>query len=139
MKLAAPTIVESSMRRRQFVVLALPTLLSCLGCVWMSVAVDHFEKQTGRSFYGLAGQHYSEPKWAFEYYEGGEHVERWTVSVPANIVFSALIASAVLLGVLHRSHGVKHIAFICVWHTGVVACTCAVAAWYWLNVMGVLI
>jgi hypothetical protein len=117
---------------------AVPTAIVGLGSGWMALALLHYERITGRQFYGLAGYHYSVPEWGFRYHPGGEVIAKWTVVYPPNLVFVGLLTAAVVFTIARRrepwqigltlfTHAVAAIAFI------------PVAAWSWINVMGVFI
>jgi hypothetical protein len=127
------------MTRRILVFLAAPPLLALTGAMWMLAAAEHFEKQTGRAFYGLAGNHYSVPEWGFAYHDGGKHIERWTVSVPPKATLAALFASAVTFTIGRRRDGMLQIAVVWTYHGLMVAAFALVAAWFWIHVMGVFI
>jgi hypothetical protein len=109
------------------------------GGAWMSASTKHFERQTGRRFYGLAGNHYSIPEDGFEYQPNGEHIERWTVSIPPTATFAALLASAIGFTVALRSRGVWQIVLTWVYHAGAATVLALLTAWFWFNVMGVFI
>lgn len=107
--------------------------------MWMLAATEYFERQTGRRFYGLAGNHYSAPQDGFEYQSNGEYIERWTVSVPPNVAFAALLASALGFTIVLRSRGIWKIAIVWVYHGGVAVALALLTAWLWFNIMGVFI
>jgi hypothetical protein len=107
--------------------------------MWMLAATEHFERQTGRRLYGLAGNHYSSPDDGFEYQPNGRCIERWTVSVPPNIAFAALLISALGFAITLRSQGVWQIFIVWVYHAGVATALALLTAWLWFNVMGVFI
>jgi hypothetical protein len=117
------TSVTSSARTATL--LFLPVVLACAGTAWMYAAVDHYKRQTGREFYGLAAQHYSVPDWGMTYHEGGQAIERWTVRVPMAVVLGAFI---VALGLTVWREWRKH---SCVWFVGCVL-------WYGLVAVGFL-
>lgn len=119
--------------------LIVPPLLALAGALWMSAATRYFQMQTGRAFYGLAGNHASAPEWGFEYHSNGKDIERWTVSVPPTAAFVALIASALTFMIALRRRGLWVIAFVWIYHAGVSTALALLAAWYWVNVMGVFI
>jgi hypothetical protein len=117
---------------------AVPAAIVGLGSGWMALAMRHYEKTTGRPFYGLAGYHYSVPEWGFRFHHGGELIAKWTVVYPPNLVFLGLLTAAVLFTVWRRKER-GQIALI--WFTHIVAALTflPLAAWSWVNVMGVFI
>ena len=127
------------MARRTLASLIVPWLLALAGGAWMLASTKHFERQTGRRLYGLAGNHYSVPQNGFEYQPDGKDIERWTVSVPPNAAFAALLASAIGFTVALRSGGISHIVIVWVYHAGVATVLALLTAWFWFNVMGVFI
>ena len=126
------------MARDQIVLLAIPLALAISGAAWMSAATQHFEKQSGPAFCGLAGHHYSVPEWGFAYHPGGEHIERWTVLIPSSLTFGSLLLSGVSFSVTSRRRRVWQLV---AWsyHIIIGVAFALVAAWYWFNVMGVFI
>jgi hypothetical protein len=104
----------------------------------MLAATNYFERETGRQFYGLAGNHYSAPA-EFEYRPNGARIERWTVSVPPNATFVSLLVSAIGFTFALRSRGISRIAMTWVYHLGAATVFALVTAWFWCNVMGLFI
>lgn len=115
-----------------------PAAIVALGCGWMAIAVQHYERVTGREFYCLAGYHYSVPEWGFRFHPGGEVIGNWTVVYPPNAVFLSLLAAAVTFTVLRR-HQRWQIGLIWFTHVAAGLAFTPVAAWTWFNVMGVFI
>ncbi len=118
--------------------LIVPCAIALVGAAWMLLASNHYEDTTGRRFYGLAGYHYSMPEWGFEYYPGGEVIAARTVVYPPNVTFIALVCSAIAF-IIRRWGSAWQVVGVLLTH-GVVAIGFAlVAAWFWMNVMGVFI
>ena len=105
----------------------------------MIVATEYFKKVTGRAFYGLAGTHYSVPERAIEYQPNGEHIERWIVSVPSGVTLLALAASAIGFALAFRRASLLISAGIWALHVAIAVIYSLIAAWFWINVMGVFI
>jgi hypothetical protein len=127
------------MDRRIITTISAPTFLAIMGSAWMAVATEYFQRLTGRPFYGLAGNHYSVPNWGFAFNAGGEIIAHWTVVIPPNVTFLLLLVSAIACTVLFHRHGVWSFAFVCLVHAFVAGAFGLLAAWYWINVMGVFI
>jgi len=127
------------MERRIIATISLPTLLAIMGSAWMAAATEHYQRLTGRPFYGLAGNHYSVPNWGFAFNTGGEIIARWTVVIPPNVTFLFLLASAIACTILFHRHGVWSVAFVWLVHAFVACAFGLLAAWYWINVLGVFI
>ncbi len=53
------------MSRRVARYAGVPLTLPVVGIGWMALATYLFQRETGRPFYGLAGNHYSVPEWGF--------------------------------------------------------------------------
>jgi hypothetical protein len=126
------------MKLTRQVAMALPLLLSLAGLIWMTIALAHFEDKTSRGFYGLAGYHYSMPVSGFEYRPGGEHIERWTIFIPAAATLALMLVSAVALTVAFR----REKWFVAsLWMLHIVASLAFLLAtgWYWIHVTGVFI
>ena len=94
----------------------------------MSAATEHLEKQSGRTFYGLAGCHDSVPEWGFAYHPAGEHIERWTVSIPPNLTFGSLLLSAVSFSVTSRRRHLWQLVLVWSYHIIICATFALVAA-----------
>jgi hypothetical protein len=116
----------------------LPLAVAMLGVVWMVIAVNHYRRTTGRQFYGLAGNHYSQPEWGFAYLPGGEAIEKWTVGYPPSVTLIALVTSAVVLSVRKRS-SIWQVITVVAAHVVVMITFTLVAVWFWVNVMGLFI
>ena len=114
-----------------------PLAVAMLGVVWMTLAVNHYQG-TGRQFYGLAGNHYSQPEWGFAYLPGGEAIEKWTVGYPPTVTLIVLVTSAVVLSVRNRS-SIWQIISVVVVHVAVMVTFILAAVWFWVNVMGLFI
>ena len=127
------------MIRKHALLLAFPLLIVLAGTTWMAAATETFEKATGRAFYGLAGNHYSVPDWGFAYHPGGKQIERWTVSIPPAATLAALVVSAILFSVARRRDGFWSVVLVWLYHLVLASLFLLVAAWYWINVMGVFI
>ena len=84
------------------VAFGVPWMLAAVGATFMLLAVRHYERSTGREFYGLAGYHYSMPEWGFEYYPDGKRIEDWTVNYPFAATSSALAGSLAVFAVCER-------------------------------------
>lgn len=104
----------------------------------MVLASTCYETRTGRRFYGLAGYHYSMPEWGFEYHPGGETIAARTVVYPPNVTFLALVCSAIAFTIL-RWGSVWRVVAVLWAHASVAIAFALVAAWFWMNVMGVFI
>ena len=128
--------VDSMVRRLG--VLTVPFAVAILGVIWISLAVNHYQRTTGRQFYGLAGNHYSQPEWGFAYLPGGEAIEKWTVGYPSTVTLIALVASAVVLSVRKRGSIWQVVAGVAA-HVVVMIGFTLVAVWFWVNVMGLFI
>ena len=87
-----------------------PPVLAVLAVTWMSIAVSHYERTTGREFYGLAGYYSTWPKEVFHPSPGAEAIERWVVFVPSLAIGSLLAASGIFFTVLSRSAGIARIS-----------------------------
>lgn len=109
------------------------------GVLWLTIATEYYERQTGREIYGLAGQHSSHPEWRFEYHAGGEHIERWSVTVPQTVTLLALLLSAVVATIAFRRDGILWIAIVWLDHFGVATGYVLIATWFWINIIGVFI
>lgn len=106
----------------------------------MSVVTAHYERATGRAFYGLAAVMHSVPDWGTTYRPGGHEIERWAVNVPAYTTLILLLSSAVAVVVLHvRAWPAIKVAGIFVWHIVVGGTFVLVAGWFAMNITGVFI
>jgi hypothetical protein len=117
---------------------AVPAAIVGLGSGWIALAIQHYEKTTDRPFYALAGYHYSVPEWGFRYHPGGELIAKWTVVYPPNLVFLGLLAAAVAFTVFGRRERWQ-IGLTWFTHTIAAMTFALIAAWSWVNVMGVFI
>jgi hypothetical protein len=126
-------------RRRLIYSVIVPCAVMLAGVLWLNIATEYFERQTGRAFYGLAGQHYSHPEWGFEYHAGGQHIEQWSVTVPSMVTLLALFVSAVVSTIAFRRDGLLWIAVAWWDHVGVATGYVLIATWFWFNVVGVFI
>jgi len=117
-----------------------PVAFALLGAAWMYAAVVHYERLTGREFYGLAAQHYSVPDWKMVYHPGGEAIERWTANVPTSAILVTLVLLLVvaILGEWRRRRAAWFVVCV-VWYGIVAAAFLAVAFWVSINVTGVFI
>lgn len=118
---------------------ALSIAIAILGMAWMQVAVLHYKQKTGRGFYALAGYHYSQPKWGFEYYPGGDVIHRWTTKVPWVGTVILLGVALVVALIRERRSGWKQVAVIIAAYAVTATVFTLVAAWYDLNVTGIFI
>jgi hypothetical protein len=124
--------------RRLAVALMVPLVVAAIGAAAMLLAVRHFERVTGREFYGLAGYHYSVPEWGFAYHPGGERIEDWAVTYPLTATAVVLFASAVTFAVRERRR-VWTMVGVLVIHLVVAGAFVLFAAFVSLNVTGVFI
>ncbi len=118
---------------------AIPPVLVVLGIVWICMAASHYERVTGRQFYGLAGSHRSWPTEGFSYLPGGEAIERWTIDIPAGVTTGLLIASGLVCTAVRRRRGVRPIAL---WWLTAVGCWVVfllAVGWVSINIKGVFI
>jgi hypothetical protein len=118
---------------------AIPPVLVTFGTVWIAMAVSHYERVTGRQFYGLAGHHRSWPTEGFSYLPGGEVIERWTIDIPVGVTAGLLIAFGLVFTALHRQRGIRPIAL---WWLTAVGCSVVfllAASWVSININGVFI
>ena len=115
-----------------------PLGLAALGATWMWLAVQRYERITGREFYGLAGYHYSVPSWGFAYHPDGERIEEWTVTYPLAATSVALTVSALMLGFRNR-RSIRAVLAVVVGHLASAGAFFLVAAWVSINVTGVFI
>jgi hypothetical protein len=127
------------MKMRPWVWLVAPLLVVLSGVVWMQAAVSHFRQATGRTFYGLAGYHYSGPDWGFKYYPGGELIHRWTTIIPPYTTLIVLGISLSLALALERKESWRVLVGIALVHAVTAAAFVLVAGWYDINVTGVFI
>jgi len=105
----------------------------------MQVAVSHYEHNTGRQFYGLAGYHYSMPEWGFKYHPGGEVIHRWTTEIPSTTTLILLLLSLGAAIAIERKSIWPMIAGIIAVHILVAVAFVFIAGWYDINVTGVFI
>lgn len=127
------------MKMRPGVWLVVPLLIALSGVVWMQAAVSHFRRTTGRTFYGLAGYHYSSPNSGFKYHPDGELVHRWTTIIPANSTLAGLGICLILALVFERKRRWQGLAGIVLVHAFTAAAFALVAAWYDINVTGIFV
>jgi hypothetical protein len=125
---------------RAFASLCAPVVLAVFGVVWMYAAVAHYERITGREFYGLAAQHYSIPEWKMVYHPGGEAIERWTVNVPTTCTGVALVLLLLLavVGEWRRRRAGWFVAYV-LWYAFVAAAFLLISLWVSVNVTGVFV
>jgi hypothetical protein len=121
----------------QWVVLSIA--IAILGTAWMQVAVAHYKQKTGRGFYALAGYHYSQPEWGFEYYPGGDVIHRWTTTVPWVATVVGLGVALVVALISERRSGWKQVTAIVAAYAVTAIVFTLVAAWYDINVTGIFI
>jgi hypothetical protein len=105
----------------------------------MNAAVAHYERVTGREFYGLAGYHYSVPEWGFKYHPGGEAIHKWTTQVPVFTTFLLLAASLAVSMIFARRKGWPALVGYIALHLVCAGIFFAIAAWFDMNVTGVFI
>jgi hypothetical protein len=118
---------------------AIPPVLVTLGTVWIGMAVSHYERVTGRQFYGLAGSHRSWPTEGFSYLPGGEAIERWAIDIPAGVTTGILIVSGLVFTTMHWRRGIRLIAL---WWLTAVGCSVVFSlavSWVLININGVFI
>jgi len=127
------------MDRRIIATSSVPLFLAIMVSAWMAAATDHFQRITGRPFYGLAGNHYSVPEWGFAFNAGGEIIARWTVVIPPNVTLLSLLVSAIGCTILFHRQSVWSVVFVWLVHAFVAGAFGLLAAWYWINVLGVFI
>ena len=104
----------------------------------MGSASAHFQHATGREFYGLAGYHYSMPEWGFAYREGGQHIERWVVTIPAITMLVLFLASAAFMTLVERRSGLAMFGGVA-YHVAWTVAFAVLAFWYSINITGVFI
>jgi len=88
--------------RPRVVGFVVPFILAAIGALFMLLAVRHYERSTGREFYGLAGYHYSMPEWGFAYHPDGRRIEEWTVTYPCTATSVALLGSLAIFAIRER-------------------------------------
>jgi hypothetical protein len=116
-----------------------PVLAGLLGWAWMTAAARHFEAQTGRDFYRLAGYSYTVPRDGFAYYEDGPRIEFWTLSVPGAATFITIGVLLLLFVFQFRRKGLALLAAGFLSHAAVAAGYLVVFGWFALNVLGVFL
>jgi len=116
-----------------------PPSLAIIGIAWMYLAAAHYERATGRRFYGLAGYYSSWPNEVFHPAPGGEAIERWSVSVPSLVTAGLLGTSAILSTVIHRRAGLARLSL---WWLTTIASGLGflfAASWVTVNIRGVFV
>lgn len=119
-------------------VIAVPAAIVVFGTIWMQLAVQHYERKTGREFYSLAGYHYSLPQWGFDYHPGGESIADWTVVFPSNATLLAILVAAMAFTFTRRDDWLQ-LAMVWFIHAAAAVCFSLISSWFWINVMGVFI
>lgn len=106
----------------------------------MKVVTEHFERVTGRPFYGLAAKMHSVPDWGTTYHAGGRIIERWAVDVPGATTLLLLLISATVVVLVERKHWRPARVVLCViWHLAVAAAFFCIMFWFSINVTGLFI
>lgn len=101
----------------------------------MQAAVEHFERTTGRVFYGLAGVSAGD---SFHYHAQGQSIERWVVTIPTISTLALFLAAAIILPVAAPAHFrtlLARWAYVLAWALAFLV----LAGWYWINVFGVFV
>jgi len=116
-----------------------PWLILALTIAWMTFAVHYYEQRTHRTFYGLAGLHYSLPEPGFEYHPGGQTIHRWTTTYPAVAGAAALLLTFCAGLILEYRHGAWRILLLTLSHAAAAIASSAILAYVDIQVTGVFL
>lgn len=113
-----------------------PVLIAVVGFAWMAAATEHFQKETGRGFYALAGHQNDD---TLDYLPGGEHIVRWTLEIPPAATGAAMLLSLLISLAVFRREPWWSIVAIVGSHILAAAGFFLLVGWYAINITGVFI
>lgn len=105
----------------------------------MQTACDHYEKQTGCEFYGLAANHYSVPDWTVKYHPGGKQIEYCVTILPSRCIFTVLFGSFVVLVAMCYRRNLRGALLTFYYHLLWATVFALLAGWYQINITGVFV